>query len=364
MHIVECLTHSTFGGAQKVVFTLVEQLRALQLDFRFTVAFPARGAFGRRFKEAGVEVVELPLNDLSPSSLRRSRHTLRSLQPDVLHSHGKGAGVHARLLSQDILPARRVHSYHGFHLPRGMLSHVYLATERWLLHRTSEIIAVSESEAQELRMHFPSALPSVTIIPNVVNCAELYAASTLPLPSEYADFFARNAGKKVVLMIARDDPVKNYPLAVNAAQQVLESEGNVAFAFIGNERAARDLAEFAARVLGIASTANPAPFLHRADIVLLTSTKESSPLVIQEAFCFGKPVVATNVAGIREIIAENTNGILCFEQASSIAQAVRVLITNSGLYDRLAQGALKSAASRDVRQWALRYAAVYRQGAD
>lgn len=359
MHIVECLTNSTLGGAQMVVFTLIDQLLKLQPSLHFTVALPAGGVYCSRFRAAGVQVLELPMNELSLHGLRRTRNALRSLKPDVVHSHGKGAGLYARMLPKNSVAARRVHSYHGFHVPKGVLGRAYLAGERRLLRVTNEVIAVSESEARELRTIFPDDLPRVSIIPNVVNCEALRDANKDVLPAEHSDFFARNGGKFLVLMIARDDPVKNYPLALKAARKLLTAEHNVAFVFVGNEAAARVLSEYSSSVLGVPHVDNPAPFLRRANVVMLTSTKESSPLVIQEAYCFGKPVVATNVEGIRENVANGVNGLLCEENAECIAQALASLQSNAAFYDQLSRGALKSAAGSNVAAWALRYAEVY-----
>jgi glycosyltransferase involved in cell wall biosynthesis len=104
---------------------------------------------------------------------------------------------------------------------------------------------------------------------------------------------------------------------------------------------------------------NIAPLLSRVNALLITSKKEGSPLVVLEAFCLGKPVIGTNVPGIRDLIDPGKNGVLCDETPASLSAATEGLSRNPSLYKKLCEGALTSAAAKDVTAWAGQYYSLY-----
>ncbi|HLF20180.1 MAG TPA: glycosyltransferase family 4 protein [Bacteroidota bacterium] len=367
MHIVQCLTQSDRGGGQVAVFNLVRSLCREYPNVRMTVALPRGGVFIRHFKSLGVDVQEFGFNKISFSSFRMIVPFLRELRPDVVHSHGKGAGLYVRSISRAHLPALRFHSYHGFHPPHhAAASSLYLSLESFLLGKTDKLIAVSPSEADELRRLFPGSGGKITMVPNVVDAEQVSRDAKMPLSTSVEKFLDANKNCHIVTMVARDDAVKDYPLAISSAGQVLEKKNNVAFIFIGVSeygkefRRLRDLSS--GRVLGLSFHDSPAAVVERSHCVLLTSKKEGGlPLVIQEAFCLGKPVVATDVEGIRDLVRNKENGLLCEQTAGSLSSAILELTKDDALYAKLSQGARDSSRSFDQRTWAHRYYELYQK---
>lgn len=360
MRVVICLTHSVVGGGQEVVATLVEQCLARHRDLDVCVVLPAGGIFVERFKRTGVRVETLPFDRLSLSAALGWARLVRGLEPDVVHSHGKGAGFYARLLGPAKLP--RVHTYHGFHPPGNpVLRRAYLLLEGLLARTTARVVAVSEGEAGEIRRAVPAAGDRVTVIPNVVVCRTPPGA-----PGEdeaELEAFVRRPGF-VVAMIARDDPVKDYPLALNACERVLRRGGDTRFVFVGIDRRRSDLLrlerEFAGRVLALSSLASTARLIARMDLLLLTSRKEGAPLVVLEAQCAGKPVVATDVPGVRDLVADGVDGLLVPPTAVAVGDAVLRAAGDRALWRRMAEQAAQKAAGRDVARWSAAYYELYR----
>jgi glycosyltransferase involved in cell wall biosynthesis len=362
MHIVECLTHSKLGGGQSVVFNLVRQLRTRHPDIHFTIVLPPEGHYVERFRGLGVDVAEFQCDTIAPWRLARAARLLRSLQPDVVHSHGKGAGLYARSLPKGAF--RRVHSFHGFHPPEERVSSaVYHAVESYLLSHTDAVIAVSHEEGDEIRRAFARAKEKVIPIPNVVDCDELAKRSDAALPSSIASFLSLNASHFIISMIGRNDPVKNYPLAFDAARIVFQQTLQCCFVFVGidkDDHACGELMQrFPENVFAIPLLENPAPLIKKSNAVMLTSKKEGSPLVVQEAFCLGKPVIGTNVPGIREVVEDGVNGVLCAENAEAVAQAIGMLAGDKEKYKGLSQQARATASSKNIAAWAELYYNVY-----
>jgi phenylacetate-CoA ligase len=80
-----------------------------------------------------------------------------------------------------------------------------------------------------------------------------------------------------------------------------------------------------------------------ADMVVVPSLMENFPIVVLEAMACGKPVVATNVGGIPEIIENRCNGILIPPKNSdALAKAISLIIENPAQAKRLGEAAVRT----------------------
>jgi glycosyltransferase involved in cell wall biosynthesis len=364
MHIVHCLSRGDVGGAQAVVYTLVSAMRDFYPHTKSTVVLPPNGMYVREFAKLGVPTILLPTDRLGFFTFVRAMNILSSLDADVVHSHGKGAGLYMRWFSNKNGRVRRVHSYHGVHLPAGALARSsYLFLESYLLHRTDAILAISEGEAREIRQMFPRASGRIFEAGNVVDREDLRRRSAIAIETKLAEFLGAHTSSTIVTMIGRNDPVKNFPLAFDASQLACRSCPSLALIFVGipEEMAGFQSlkAGFPDRVLAIPRLDNTAPLFARSDAVLLTSKKEGRPLVVLEAFSLGKPVVATNVEGIRDLVTDGYNGLLADSDAPSIASALVSLATDKTLRSLLGENARKTSDSFNVKDWCDRYYEIY-----
>lgn len=330
-----------------------------------TVVLPPDGVYVSRFRSLGVDVIEFPLDKISLLQVFRFVSVISTLRPDILHSHGKGAGFYARMVSQTSCPAKRVHSYHGFHPPQNRVAAVmYQALEHGLLHNVDIVAAVSISEGKGIQRRFPTFKGMINAIPNIVDCTDLVKRSEVRLDDKVLDFLAANANMMIVTMVARKDPVKNHALAFRACRLLLKQDLNVAFIFVGMDPNDADFVSLKNtvsphRVLAIPALMDAAAIIRRSHIVLLTSRKEGSPLVVLEAFCFGKAVVGTNVEGIRDLVRDGHNGLLCDQSEEDLAAAIGKLSFDRSLLDRLSENALSFAHTMDVSAWTKEYHTMY-----
>lgn len=369
MKIVQALTHSGPGGGQEVVYTLVKTLKAIHPEVESTVVLPSNGIYFDRFKSLGVEVVEFPNDRISPAHLFGSKLFFNKLGADVIHSHGKGAGIYARLYSHSDLKTRRIHSYHGFHLPAGsMRRRLYLATESFLVNGTERIISVSQSESEDIVRQFPIAKRKLTVIENCVDVDAVIERSNKPIDPPLKQFIERHRTSFILTMIGRDDPVKNYPLALKMADLLLEKGRPAAFVFIGIDRSNADIRTLAEKYPDLVYSAgivdNAAAVIRASSALFITSKKEGAPLVVLEAFALGKPVIGTNVPGLRDLVNHTGNGLLCRENPEELSGAIERLMDDKALYTCLESGARTKGTSMDCKAWAERYYTIYREVLD
>lgn len=361
MHIVQCLTHNAAGGGQQVVLTLARAINAVHPEFRQSVILPPGGPYSPHFRALNLQVIEVPLNALTGRTLLSFLSSIRGLSPDIIHSHGKGAGFYSRSFGGTSV--RRIHSFHGFHPPNSQPSRsLYLHLESALSRRTDLFISVSRSEEADILSHLKPALGKTAVIPNVVDRDRILIAGRESVTPAAENFFSRNADKFSVISIGRNDPLKNFPLAVAAAESLLRSSETFCFIFIGAsiEGSLESLAEaFPQRVLVLPPLSNVSPYIRRSGALLLTSKKEGSPLTILEGFVHARPVVGTNVPGIRDLVTHEETGLLCAEESGEISAAIQRLSDDRQLYDRLSANADRTSRATSVSGWAEAYSREY-----
>ena len=96
------------------------------------------------------------------------------------------------------------------------------------------------------------------------------------------------------------------------------------------------------------------------DIVTLTSLHESLPNVVMEAMAAGKPIVATDVGGVSELVTDGVEGFLVESgNAPLFAEKLESLINNPGLRKSFGENGLKKIQEFDIRRKVARMQEIY-----
>ncbi len=364
MHIVHCLTHSTIGGGQQVVYLLVKAFQKKYPTTRITVVLPSGGIYVQRFKMLGLQIIEFPFDRISLINLFRIVKILKKLEPDVIHSHGKGAGLYTRFLLKYFLNIKNIHSYHGFLPPRRFTQRLlYRWLESILLKKTDCVVNVSRSEQELVNDIFHLSSHKSIVITNVVDTAAIIEESNNEVPEKIRPFLNNPENKFIVIMIGRNDPIKNFPLAIEAARLVMEEKQTVAFLFVGlnqdDELIQPLLKRFNGRVVAVGLVKSTPPLIKSSNLLLITSKREAFGMVILEAYALGKPVVGTRVPGICENVKHYENGILCDESPRVLADAISLLESDRNLYEKMHRNALGTTATMNIDAWTTQYQELY-----
>lgn len=210
------------------------------------------------------------------------------------------------------------------------------------------IIAVSAEVRSNLLHFYPQLDPDrVYCLYNGVDCNR-YA------PDRHTDAEVRGLRRQmeipdhhsVVAAIGRLDAIKNLPLLIRSAREVLKKQPNTTF-LIAGEGAQRESLETLAREEGIASNirfighVEDIPLLLSAvDIVCHASLSEGVPNALLEAMAAGKAVIASDIGGIPEVVTHDSNGWL-FPSGNerALTDALNYLLQNPGARQKLADSA-------------------------
>lgn len=154
-------------------------------------------------------------------------------------------------------------------------------------------------------------------------------------------------GKKILLCIARLVPDKGVDLAIEALRIVKDEFGDATLVFAsgGYDQLKPKLEEMARRLgLGenvefLGRRTDVPDLLLASDVVVQPSRRDCLPYSVIEAMAAGKPIVATAVGGIPELIEDGATGLLVRPDPGEIAQGIVTLLTDGDLTKKLGQNA-------------------------
>ncbi len=296
-----------------------------------------------------------------PATLRVA-HRMAEVRPDVVHAHGAKGGVYGRLAAA--LHRRRAGPVAAFYAPHGGSLHygagsvegrIYFAVERALEPATDALIHVSAYEAETYRRKVGTPRCPSHVVRNGLRPEEFDPIEPVP---DAADF----------LFIGELRALKGVDLFIEALA-LLEGEGLeprgvvVGPAAPAEQRRYRDLAN--GRVHNRIAFHPPMPArdaFRLARTVVLPSRAESMPYVVLEAAASAMPLIATNVGGIPEVFAGETQRLVRPGDASALAAAMRAALAEP---DRMATEAMlrRSSVAQNfsLAAAAARIEAIYRE---
>lgn len=261
----------------------------------------------------------------------------RRTRPAVVHTHTAKAGTLGRVAAFLAGVPRVVHTFHG-HVFQGYFgpwkTRVFLQIERWLARLTDRIVVLSESQREEMvtRYHVASR-DRVVVIPSGFNLTPFLAieGSHGGLRRE----LGLGPDVRVVAAVGRLVPVKNVPMLLEVAGRVREllPEMRVTWVVVG-DGTERGALERAAERLGLRDDvvflgwrADMPTVYADADLVALTSINEGVPAALIEAMAASRPVVATRVGGVPDLVVDGISGRLVPSgDREGFAQAVAALL--------------------------------------
>ena len=325
MKILQVITRSELGGAQTVVVQL-----ANRLSEQHDVVLVAGEGDGKMWEMVSPRVTCVKSRylqrALSPVQDFRAAVELRRIyrkhRPDVVHLHSSKAGTLGRL----VFPRKRVvYTVHGFDSIR-LAFRKFLLVERMLQRVCGAIVGVSRYDENNLRAEGISR--NVTTVRNGIYKPDSSAVERL-------DVFGRYA--KNVLCIARMQPPKDPVLFIETAR-LLPQYG---FIWIGNQESVEHLGDIPSNCHFLGNMVNAGAYCAQADIFMLPSNYEGLPMVIIEAMSCGKPVVASDVGGVSEIVRNDINGYTLPNNAELFAQKIEAILSNNDLYERMSKSSLE-----------------------
>jgi glycosyltransferase involved in cell wall biosynthesis len=279
---------------------------------------------------------------------------IRRHRPDVIHSHLSKAGLIARSVAMVTSRAVRIHTFHGtvFGGYFGVrTSGAILRAERFLGRRSDAVVALSPLQKQELldngiapeaRIRIvPLGLPLDRFTPAGADGQRELARQRLDIPR---DAFAIVAVGRLVAIKRLDRLIEAVALA---SRQIPR-----AHLYLVGGGAEREILErlvgsagLTERVTFVGWAADTPDWYAAADVVALTSDREGTPLALIEAAAAARPVVATDVGGVADVVADGLTGfVVAADDMASFADRLIRLNADPDLREAMSRAAPGRAA--------------------
>ena len=345
--VLRVIARLNMGGPALHVAYLTAGLAKRGYDTTLVAGSLARGEDSMAFVAdgLGLDVVRIdelgreisPLRDLR-ATFRLAR-LIRRERPQILHTHTAKAGTVGRvaaLLAGSRRPPIIVHTFHG-HVLRGYFGPVrtwfFRALERWLAARTTALIAVSPQVRDDLVSLGVAARDRFVVVRLGIELDERVAPGQ-DSREESRRYLGIPAERFAVGWIGRMTAVKRTD-DVLAAFKRLHDEGVDAVLCMVGDGPDRTQLEQRAHELGVIRNTvflgyqeDVAPFYAAFDVLVLPSSNEGTPVSAIEALAAGRPVVATRVGGVPDVVRDGEDGFLVetgdtVELADRLAQLAR-----------------------------------------
>jgi glycosyltransferase involved in cell wall biosynthesis len=328
IRVLQLLTGTALGGGPRQVRHLVRHLPRAEFDAR--VAGPWDGRFAEELRALHVELVAIAVDRLRafPLTLSRTRGLVRRTRADVVHTHGKGAGLYGRLAARMAgVPA--VHTFHGIHYESYSRAGqcAYLALERWLAGLTHTVINVSPAQDAEAQALGLARTGRSRVVMNGIDVDELAARA----PGARAAL-GLAADAQVIGCVARFDPVKRHDVLVQALALLAPRRPRLSLLLAGDGPEKARVERLAAAIPGRpvvtrGATGWATNLFSSCDLYVTASVKEGLPMAPLEAMASGVAVIATDVPGHREVVEDGATGLLVPpDDAPALAAAIESLL--------------------------------------
>ncbi len=319
------------GGAEKIVYDLAVNLDPLGYDVSICSLEDERETFlAERLMEKGFSIHFLGRKegfDLSlPSGIRR---IIREKSIDIVHCHIGGelyghagtVGTRARVLTT-------LHGIFPYSLKQRAL--IWLCS----IFKKNYKVAVSKELQKLYNCH--------TLIYNGVD------TGSPPPAADGIGEFHRSSDDIVVAITGRLSQVKNHRNFLDAASIVSSRNEKVKFVVVGDGPLQRDLERYceskgiSERTVFTGYRKDIESIMNQIDISVLSSDSEGLPMVVLESMAASKPVVATAVGGIPELVIDDVTGILVEPRdPAALASAIERLAGDGPLRERMGRAARK-----------------------
>lgn len=356
MKILQVIPYFCFGGAEIMCENLTYALKDQGHEVTVVSLYNEHTPISERMEAAGVKILYLDKKlGLDISMVKKLADIMKQERPDVVHTHLdviKYAVLAAKLAGVK----KCVHTLHtvAHKEAEGRLQKMI----NTMYYRLGWSVPVALSpEVQETIVSFYQLEKQA--IPVIYNGVDL---SKCIVKEDY-----KAADPVKLLHVGRFDVPKNHAGLLRAFQKLIAVYPRCCLHLVGDGDLRREIEQLADS-LGLTSQivfhgmqSNVYPYLHDADLFVLSSIYEGNPMSIIEAMGTGLPIVATEVGGIPDMVEKEETALLVPCEEDALCEACLTLIQDQALREKLGRNAKKDSQRFSAGYMAEQYCKVYKQ---
>jgi len=315
IRVLEMIDQPFLGGGQIALLSLAKHLD--RGKFEVSVCCGDGGPLVDEVKKNNIIHFPVPFSKkFNGRIIKAIRFTLKRNRIDILHTHGGIAGFYGRWAAYRCQTPVIIHTLHGIHYLhyRNVLKkQAYIFLERIFSRFTDALVFVSDSDikkgrelklAPETKMHVIKNGIEIPVYRGTENAGSKRKELGLGLSQPIVGTVARLHRQKGIIYLLR------------AAEEIHQAIPEARILIIGGGPLRKKLEDVAQRLglenflFFLGERKDVLLLLSLFDVFVLPSLWEGLPYVLLEAASLGKPIVATDIDGVREVITDHETGIL------------------------------------------------------
>lgn len=350
LHVIDSLIQA---GAEALAKDMIPRMRGAGLDVAVAVLKEMNSPFERELRDKCVPFLSTaPGGIYSPAHILRLARHIRKF--DLVQVYLFPAQLFTPLageIGRTKVPLVLAEGSTHHRRKKGWFRPV----ENWTYARYAAIACASDAIAASLRAWVPGADTKIVVIPNGIDVQAFASAAAVPRSS-----LGINNGNQVLLYVARLEPNKEHATLIRALTQVPNAD-----LVLAGDGILRGQLEAQARSLGVAERVrflgrrnDIAALLKTADIYVHPSAFEGFGIAAAEAMASGKPIVASNVPGLADVVGDA--GILVPPRdPATLAREIRNLINSPEKRAELSLAAVERGRHFSIEKTVAAYINLY-----
>jgi len=351
IRVLEMIDQPFLGGGQINLLSLARNLD--REKFEVLVCSRDGGPLVDEVKKNDIQHFPVPFSKRIGRKIIPQINTILSNKKiDILHTHGGIAGFYGRWAARKCRTPVTVHTLHGIHYlhyRNFFLKHFLILLERYFSKSTDAVIFVSEADKEKGRKFKLAPEEKMYTIKNGIDLSAFKEEGVLNNEADKRKQVGLESFQPIVGTVARLHRQKGIPYLLKAVKTISQEFPRTKILIIGGGPLSQKLQRMARQlrvkeyIWFMGERKDAQYLLSLFDVFVLPSLWEGLPYVLMEASVLGKPVVATDVDGNREIIEDGKTGILVpARNPEKMAEAVIRLLREKGFASKLGETAKES----------------------
>jgi len=350
MRILHIITSLRTGGAEHLMVDLLPRLRDLGNEVELLLFDGTRTPFYEQLEATGIPIHQLTLggNVYNPLNIFRLMRYMRGV--DIIHTHNTACQLFVPMAKMLNFGKAKLFTTEHNTTNRRRGNKVLRLLDKWMYNRYERIICISDKAQDNLEQHIGQHSSIYTIYNGIDTQRFLRTIKDISAKTEF-----------IVTMVAGFRPQKDQDTLIRAMALLPD---NFRLWLVGDGERRSGLESLIAE-LGLLNRVNLLgirtdipDILEQSDICVLSSHWEGLSLSSIECMASGRPFVASDVAGLHEIVAGH--GVLFAEGCSEmLASSIRQLCENPIQYKKVATQCQQQAQNFDISIMANKYNELY-----
>lgn len=355
MKILHVITSLNTGGAEHLMVDLLPQLKSHGHEIALFVFDGTTTPFMSLLKQKGISIISSQIGGsvYDPRHILRLRKCLKKF--DIIHTHNTSPQLYGAIavLGMGKILITTEHSTNN----RRRAHHIFRPIDQWMYSRYNRIICISKPCEQNLRAYLHSTSDRICTINNGIDTLRFFTA---PESGKYNHL---TIGQNLIINVAGFRWEKDQPTIIKAVA-MLPNDYHLLLVGGGEQsrieeckKLAKQL-EVSNRIHFLGVRTDVPELLKASDIIVMSSHFEGLSLSNLEGMAAGKPFIASDVDGLREIV--KGYGILFpHEDALTLAKQIKELCENKAYAKEVAARCQSRALQFDIKDMVKEYDKIY-----